>query len=151
MAKKNPSKKPQDRGKKGDGKPSNQIRRTKPHDADDDNPVKASKKLRDLKGVVLATTKPSYCLKRGIGHPNPHRDGESLRSIHRKRLRLLLKKLFRKHNWVEASGVLSVLLQGSAREKSISRIRRKYWVLLNDYLNFSPLSFSANCFTCDSI
>lgn len=104
------------------------ARRAKPHDADEDNPIKDSKNVRNFKGIILANTKPSYCLQRGIG--NLHRDGESLRNFHRKKLRRLLKKLLRKQNWEDASGVLSVLLKGTAKEQSISRNRRKYWVLL---------------------
>ncbi|KAL3503159.1 hypothetical protein ACH5RR_037608 [Cinchona calisaya] len=104
------------------------MARIKPHDADDENPIKNSKNARKIKGIIRANTKPSYCLQRGIG--NLHRDGESLRCRHRKKLRRLLVKLMRKHNWVEASGVLSVLLKGTAKELSISRNRRKYLATL---------------------
>ncbi|KAI3466075.1 hypothetical protein Pfo_022738 [Paulownia fortunei] len=83
---------------------------------------------RKIKGALLAINKPSYCLKKGIG--SLQCAGESLRSQHRKRLRRLLNKLIRRHNWAEASGVLSVLLQGTVSDNSISRNRAKYWAAL---------------------
>ncbi|CAI9088738.1 OLC1v1023159C1 [Oldenlandia corymbosa var. corymbosa] len=131
MAKKNPSEKAQEKGKReGKKKLPSSTSRVKPNDVDDDNPVGASKLARNIKGIIRTSLKPSYSLQRGTGYPNPHPGGESLRSMHRRRLRLLLKKLIGKGNWVEASGVLSVLLQASPSETSTSRIRRKYWAAL---------------------
>lgn len=91
---------------------------------------KTNKKARDsqdrsriqsrlAKGILLSLTKPSHTLKTG---------SESVRTKNRARLRRLLSRLVRRHNWEEASGVLSVLLQGTGSEKSPSRNRTKYWV-----------------------
>ncbi|KAG8364888.1 hypothetical protein BUALT_Bualt18G0045400 [Buddleja alternifolia] len=96
----------------------------KPHAYEEHSAVKVSSKARKIKGALLASNKPSYCLKQGVG--SLQCGGESLRSQHRKRLWRLLKKLLRRHNWVEASGVLSVLLQGTGRDQSLSRNRAKY-------------------------
>ncbi|KAJ9537937.1 hypothetical protein OSB04_030670 [Centaurea solstitialis] len=89
-------------------------------DDDDDyfGIVVDSSKKRDIKGIVLSVTKPSYTLKRGIG-----RDLRSLRCEHRNRLRYLLRQLVRRQNWDEASGVLSVLLKGTHKENSLSTNR----------------------------
>ncbi|XP_022897250.1 uncharacterized protein LOC111410889 [Olea europaea var. sylvestris] len=95
--------------------------------------MKHSMKVRKTKGIILANNKPSYCLKRGIG--SLQYGGESLRSIHRKKLWLLLKKLLQRHNWVEASGVLSVLLKGTGHDQSLSRNRTKYSAAL-ELLNY---------------
>nr|XP_027064991.1 uncharacterized protein LOC113691022 [Coffea arabica] len=122
-----PTKKPPKKTKKG-AKNHNPRRGIKPWDHDDDIPSMKSKNLRGIKGAIRAVTNPSYCLEMGIGNLN--RDGESLRYHHRKKLWLLLKKLMRMQNWAEASGVLSVLLRGTAREKSISRNRIKYFATL---------------------
>lgn len=123
----NLTKKTAKKAKKG-AKNHNPRRSIKPRDHDDDVPSKKSKNLRGIKGAIRAVTMPSYCLETGIGNLN--RDGESIRFHHRKKLRLLLKKLMRKQNWAEASGVLSVLLRGTAKEKSISRNRKKYFATL---------------------
>lgn len=87
---------------------------------------KLSPENRKIKRALLAINKPSYCLKRGTG--SLHCGGESLRHQHRERLFRLLSKLIRRHNWVEASGVLSLLLQGTVRDNSPSRNRTKYSV-----------------------
>lgn len=122
-----PTKKPAKKAKKG-AKNHNPRRSIKQWDHDDDILSVKSKNLRDIKGAIRAVTTPSYCLEMGIGNLN--RDGESLRYHHRKKLWLLLKKLMRMQNWAEASGVLSVLLRGTAKEKSISRNRIKYFATL---------------------
>ncbi|KAL0406760.1 UNVERIFIED_CONTAM: hypothetical protein Slati_3989900 [Sesamum latifolium] len=94
------------------------------HEFENQSSGKASSKARKIKGTLLAVNKPSYCLKKGVG--SLQCGGESLRSQHRKRLWRLLKKLIRRHNWAEASGVLSVLLQGTVKDQSLSRNRAKY-------------------------
>ncbi|XP_024979581.1 uncharacterized protein LOC112516649 [Cynara cardunculus var. scolymus] len=91
----------------------------------DDGVVVESSKKRNIKGIMLSVTKPSYTLKRGIG-----RDLRSLRWEHRNRLRYLLRQLVRRQNWDEASGVLSLLLKGTHRENSLSTNRTKYWATL---------------------
>lgn len=91
----------------------------------DDDIIVASSRKRNIKGVILSVTKPSYVLKRGIG-----RDFRSLRYEHRNRLRFLLRQLIRRQNWDEASGVLSVLLKGTHRENGLSTNRTKYWATL---------------------
>lgn len=91
----------------------------------DDGVGAASSRKRNIKGIILSVTKPSYTLKRGIG-----RDLRSLRWENRNRLRYLLRQLIRRQNWDEASGVLSVLLKGTHRENSLSTNRTKYWATL---------------------
>lgn len=96
------------------------------HDFEDHSAANPSSKARKIKGTMLAINKPSYCLKKGIG--SLQCGGESLRFQHRKRLSRLLNQLIRRHNWAEASGVLSVLLQGTVRDHSLSSNRAKYSV-----------------------
>ncbi|XP_050105317.1 uncharacterized protein LOC126584978 isoform X2 [Malus sylvestris] len=74
-----------------------------------------------LKRIVLSLSKPSYLL--GVGSTRP-------RAEHRARLTKLMRKLVKQRNWVEASGVLSVLLEGSQKERSPANNRFKYWVLM---------------------
>lgn len=95
------------------------------NDDGDDVIVTSSKKKKNIKGIILSITKPSYCLKRGIG-----RDLKSLRWEHRNRLRYLLRQLVRRQNWDEVSGVLSVLLKGTHRENGLVSNRSKYWATL---------------------
>ena len=71
------------------------------------------------KRVVLSLTKPSYSL--GLG-------SKTLRAENRARLSYLLGKLMKQHNWTEASGVLSVLLKGTCKDKSLPNNRFKYSV-----------------------
>ncbi|PON52793.1 TAF RNA polymerase I subunit A [Parasponia andersonii] len=78
-------------------------------------------KSRLARRVVLSLTKPSYCL--GLG-------SKTLRSENRARLSYLLGKLTRQHNWTEASGVLSVLLKGTCKDKSLANNRFKYSALM---------------------
>ncbi|CAK9182961.1 unnamed protein product [Ilex paraguariensis] len=83
---------------------------------------------RVINGIIRSVTKPSYALKQGIGSLRVDYGG--LRSENRRRLRYLLRRLVRQHNWKEASGVLSVLLKGTLREKSVSKNRTKYWAAM---------------------
>ncbi|XP_073058267.1 uncharacterized protein [Primulina eburnea] len=99
----------------------------------EDEPAKLSQKERRINGALLASHKPSYCLKRVGG--SSQCEGKSLRSHHREKLRWLVKKLIKARNWTEAGGVLSVLLQGSGRDQSPSRNRAKYWAAL-ELLNY---------------
>ncbi|XP_057539215.1 uncharacterized protein LOC130817496 isoform X2 [Amaranthus tricolor] len=73
------------------------------------------------KRVELLLTKPSYTLKGGS--VNVHRE-------HRIRLRNFLRKFVLLNNWVDASGVLSVLLKATCRDKSPRNNRFKYWVAM---------------------
>ncbi|XP_021773764.1 uncharacterized protein LOC110737736 isoform X1 [Chenopodium quinoa] len=76
---------------------------------------------RSFKRVALLLTVPTYTLKVGsmnVCHEN------------RIRLRYLLRKLVVQRNWVDASGVLSALLQGTCREKAPQSNRFKYWVAM---------------------
>ncbi|KAK0599231.1 hypothetical protein LWI29_003455 [Acer saccharum] len=73
------------------------------------------------KNVILSLMKPSYLLRLGRGSKN-------IRFENRKRLRYLLRKLVRQHNWADASGVLSVLLKGTSKEKSPIMNRIKFTV-----------------------
>nr|GLL49539.1 uncharacterized protein LOC109183072 isoform X2 [Ipomoea trifida] len=79
---------------------------------------------RRINSVILAKAKPCHCLKRGIG--SLQGDLTSLRSQHRKKLRRLLLVLLRRHNWAEASGVLSLLHKGTSKEIAISKTRAKF-------------------------
>ncbi|PSR95708.1 Xaa-Pro dipeptidyl-peptidase [Actinidia chinensis var. chinensis] len=76
---------------------------------------------RLIKRILLSLTKPSYTLVTG---------SENVRVKNRARLRRILSRLVRRHNWEEASGVLSVLLKGTGNEKSPSKNRTKYWVAM---------------------
>ncbi|CAH9104402.1 unnamed protein product [Cuscuta epithymum] len=91
---------------------------------DSDSEPSLSTKTQKFNGVVLAKAMPSYCLKRGIG--SARRDFTSIRSIHRKKLRRLLQVLLRRHNWTEASGVLSVLHIATSKEIAIRKTRAKF-------------------------
>lgn len=86
----------------------------------------SSSREKKIKGTMLAMKKPSYCLKKGVGVLQCG-DG-SLRFQHRKRLFRILSQLTQQHNWTEASGVLSVLLQGTLKDESLSGNRAKYTV-----------------------
>ncbi|KAI9184755.1 hypothetical protein LWI28_000794 [Acer negundo] len=76
---------------------------------------------KHYKKVILSLMKPSYLLRLGLGSKN-------VRFENRKRLRYLLRKLVRQRNWAEASGVLSVLLKGTSKEKSPIMNRIKFTV-----------------------
>ncbi|XP_009615959.1 uncharacterized protein [Nicotiana tomentosiformis] len=102
-------------------------KRGRPED-DYDRGINPSTETRRIKAIILANSKPSYCLKRGIG--SLHQDFQSLRSEHRRRLRRLLQKLMRHHKWAEASGVLSVLLKGTVQEKALLKTRTKFTATL---------------------
>lgn len=103
-------------------KPPRKLHEFEGHSAD--NP---SLRAKRYKGAFLAVQKPSYCLKRDIGSLQSG-GGESLRFQHRTRLFRLLNQLLRQHNWEEASGVLSVLLQGTVKDPSPSGNRLKFTV-----------------------
>lgn len=78
--------------------------------------------LKELaKRAVLSLTKPSYVL--GLGSKN-------IQAENRGRLWSLLGKLVRQHNWLEASGVLSMVLKGTCKDRSSANNRMKYWVTL---------------------
>lgn len=114
-------------------------KRGRPED-DYDRGINQSTEKRRLNAIILANSKPSYCLKRGVG--SLHQDFQSLRSEHRRRLRRLLQKLMRQHKWAEASGVLSVLLKGTVQEKAILKTRNKFTVLDN----LITIAFFCFCF-----
>ena len=73
-----------------------------------------------MRKITLALTKPSFVL--GIGP-------KMLRAENRTTLRNVLRKLMMQQNWVEASGVLSMLLKGTLRDRSPIRNRLKYSVI----------------------
>ncbi|KAJ4702691.1 TAF RNA polymerase I subunit A [Melia azedarach] len=83
----------------------------------DEDHIQIPEKLH--KSIVLSLTKPSYLL--GLGSKN-------LRLENRNRLCYLLHKLVRQRNWVNASGVLSMLLKGTTKEKRPTVNRLKYLV-----------------------
>ncbi|CAN4075565.1 unnamed protein product [Withania somnifera] len=106
---------------------SHHRKRKRPKE-DYDCGINPSTEARRINSVILANTKPSVCLKRGIG--SLHQDCPSLQSEHRKRLRHLLQKLMRKHKYAEASGVMSVLLKGTTKETALFKTRTKFTAAL---------------------
>ncbi|KAK6229355.1 hypothetical protein SCA6_018306 [Theobroma cacao] len=70
------------------------------------------------KRMILSLTRPSYLLNLG---------GLHIRWENRQRLCYLLEKLVKQHNWAEASGVLSLLLKGTSRDRSADLNRLKCW------------------------
>lgn len=108
-----------------------------------------SKKKRDLKGKELAATKPSYNLQRGSA--TMCTDLKSLQCLHQARLRGFLRKLVMRHNWDEVSGVLSVLMKTTCKDRSPSLNRTKYLVCMwidddddDDILIFACLLYIYN-------
>ncbi|KAL7143389.1 hypothetical protein ABFS83_08G187800 [Erythranthe nasuta] len=89
---------------------------------------KFSPEAKKIRRALQSVNAPSYCLKEGVGSLKCV--DETLRHQHRNRLTWLLDELIRQHNWAEACGVLSVLLQGTIRDKSLTRNRAKYSVAL---------------------
>ncbi|CDY55840.1 BnaCnng29290D [Brassica napus] len=73
---------------------------------------------RKFKRTVLCVAKPSYLLSL--------LERSSTRCNYLKRLPKILSELLRQRNWREASGVLSVLMQGTMRDGSPSMNRLKY-------------------------
>ncbi|XP_057724144.1 uncharacterized protein LOC130940111 [Arachis stenosperma] len=86
---------------------------------DDDSPKVARQKL--AKRILLSLTNPSYVLRLG---------SKSLRLDYCTRLRYLLTKLVKEHDWATASGVLSAYLKGTMNDKSPFRNCLKFSVLL---------------------
>ena len=76
---------------------------------------------RKFKRTVLCVAKPSYLLSL--------LERSSTRCNYLKRLPKILSELLRQRNWREASGVLSVLMQGTMGDGSHSMNRLKYEVL----------------------
>ena len=91
-------------------------------------------KKRDLKSIELSLTKPSYNLQRGRATLTT--DLKSLRWLHRNRLSGFLRKLVRRHNWDEVSGVLSVLMKATCKDRSPEHNRTKYLVCLRFWYGF---------------
>lgn len=73
---------------------------------------------RKFKRTVLCVAKPSYLLSLI--------ERSSTRSNYLRRLPKILSEMLRQRNWREASGVLSVLMQGTMRDASPSMNRLKY-------------------------
>ncbi|WZY81200.1 hypothetical protein YC2023_027584 [Brassica napus] len=73
---------------------------------------------RKFKRTVLCVAKPSYLLSL--------LERSSTRCNYLKRLPKILSELLRQRNWREASGVLSVLMQGTMGDGSPSMKRLKY-------------------------
>ncbi|OVA11085.1 D-tyrosyl-tRNA(Tyr) deacylase [Macleaya cordata] len=91
---------------------------------DDDHNIENEK---PAKRTRCASTRPSRNIR-----------SSNVRMEHRRRLNRLLSKLIRQHNWKEASGVASVLLKGTCKERSPAKNRNKYWAameLLNNVDN----------------
>lgn len=77
--------------------------------------------LRHINRILLSLSKPSFV--RRVCHGK-------LRHGVRCRLKYLLSKLVQRHNWEEASGVLSILLKGTSKDTSPANNRMKYWVCM---------------------
>lgn len=92
--------------------------------------------VRQMKRIELALTTPSYLLGRG---------SKQLRPENREKLWFLLRRLVKQQNWVEASGVLSVLLKATCKDRSPQNNRLKYPVRISLYragvLRCSIISF----------
>ncbi|KAK8579248.1 hypothetical protein V6N12_069577 [Hibiscus sabdariffa] len=86
-------------------------------EASSEKPKTRKRKLE--KRLKLSLTKPSFLLTLGRVH---------IRLENRQRLCYLLEKLVKKHNWAEASGVLSLLLKGTSNDGSADLNRLKYSV-----------------------
>lgn len=82
---------------------------------------KSNKRKLD-KRLKLSLTKPSYLLTLRYVH---------IRWENRQRLCYLLERLVKRHNWAEASGVLSLLLKGTSHDFSADLNRLKYSVWLS--------------------
>lgn len=72
-----------------------------------------------MKRITLALTKPSFVM--GLGP-------KMVRAENRSTLLNFMHKLMMQHNWVEASGVLSMLLKGTLRDRCPIKNRLKYSV-----------------------
>ncbi|XP_059443414.1 uncharacterized protein LOC132175473 isoform X2 [Corylus avellana] len=86
-----------------------------------DNGHAAPAKLIDR--IILSLTKPSSVL--GLG---PKTGSKNVRWENRVRLCHLLRKLLRRHDWIELGGVLSMILKGTCNDRSSTRNRLKYSV-----------------------
>lgn len=87
--------------------------------------LKAGGDLRALKRdrrIVTRLTKPCTTLVHGSKGNLSHQN--------RIRLRYLLNKLVKRRNWSDAAGVLSVLLKGTCKERSLHDNRIKYSVAM---------------------
>ncbi|XP_062093582.1 uncharacterized protein LOC133799581 isoform X2 [Humulus lupulus] len=73
------------------------------------------------KRAILSLTKPSYAL--GLG-------SKTFRRENRDRLSYLFSKLMTHHQWTQATGVLSLLLKGTCKDKSLPNNRFKYTALM---------------------
>lgn len=76
-----------------------------------------------MKRIVLSFTKPSSVL--GLF---PRIGSKIVRWENRVRLCYLLRRLARQNNWIELSGVLSMFLKGTCRDRSPMNNRLKYSV-----------------------
>jgi hypothetical protein len=86
----------------------------------DDTSQLSARKKKEMR-IRLSLTRPSYIL--GLCT-------KPLRSEHRRRLHYLLRKLVNQHDWVGASGVMSVYLKGTVNDTSPLKNRFKIWVLI---------------------
>lgn len=129
-----------------DASKARKSRTRKRNNAEDDYNcgINPSTEARRINSVILANTKPSFCLKRGIG--SLHKDHRSLQSEHRRRLRRLLEKLMRQHKYAEASGVLSVLLKGTTKESAVFKTRTKFMVLIYSIYPITLFHFGTSFF-----
>ncbi|XP_010519247.1 PREDICTED: uncharacterized protein LOC104798752 isoform X2 [Tarenaya hassleriana] len=102
---------------------SKKIKAENSHSVDSDDNDLDHDSLRRFKRAVRSLAKPSYLL--GLG-PN----SKSVQCEYRERLTTILRDLLRQQNWREASGVLSVLMQGTMGDRSPELNRLKYIALI---------------------
>jgi len=112
---------------------TNNITPTKPTPRrkrkDDASHQLSARKKKEMR-IRLSLTRPSYVLRLC---PKP------LRTEHRRKLQYLLRRLVNQHDWVSASGVLSVYLKGTVNDASPNNNRFKFWVfifLVSEYSKF---------------
>lgn len=106
-----------------------QLRLAAEDDADGRHAPITSTRKRRISRITMSSPNLRDCsLQERESIIQQEENGESLRSLHRRRLRLLLKKLLLQRNWSEASGLLSVLLKATVKDASASRNRSKYLV-----------------------
>lgn len=93
---------------------------------------------KKFKRTRLCVAKPSYLISL--------LERSSTRSNYLKRLPKILLELLRQRNWREASGVLSVLMQGTMRDGSPTMNRLKYEVLFCFVCCCLCLFLTCSCF-----
>ncbi|KAL9668800.1 hypothetical protein QQ045_006340 [Rhodiola kirilowii] len=77
--------------------------------------------IRMIKQIDMSLTTPSYVL--GLGN-------DKVRAHNRSKLYSVLRKLVRRQNWKEASGVLNLVLRATTKDMCPRNNRIKYWTAM---------------------